>query len=56
LTDPNEKQCRSCHDAASPSLKPFEFATKLKAMDHWSLDRAKRAEAATSQPTVGGTK
>ena len=61
LTDPSEKQCRSCHDAASPSVKPFEFAPKLKAMDHWTLDRAKRAEAPKpapdkSQPSVGGTK
>ncbi len=44
LTDPGEKQCLTCHDASSPSLKPFDFKTKLKAIDHWSAERAKRAE------------
>ncbi len=34
LVDPNEKSCRSCHDAASPSMKAFDFASKLKAMAH----------------------
>ncbi len=64
LIDPSEKQCRSCHDASSPSVKPFEFVPKLKAMDHWSLDRAKRTEAGkkadAEQPSgsmsVGGTR
>lgn len=51
LIDPSEKQCRSCHDAASPSIKPFEFAPKLKAMDHWSTERAKRAETPAPKPT-----
>ncbi len=44
LVDPTEKACRSCHDASSPSLKPFEFVTALKAIDHWSVERAKRAQ------------
>jgi hypothetical protein len=44
LVDPSEKSCRGCHDAASPSLKPFDFALKLKAIDHWSVERQKRKE------------
>ena len=42
LVDPSEKACRGCHDGSSPSLKPFEFAAKLKAIDHWSVERQKR--------------
>lgn len=42
LVDPTEKACRACHDASSPSLKPFDFASRLKAMDHWSVEREKR--------------
>jgi hypothetical protein len=42
LVDPAEKGCRSCHDASSPSLKPFEFVEKLKLIDHWSQERARR--------------
>ncbi len=53
LQDPSEKACRTCHDASSPSLKPFDFAESLKAIDHWSVERAKRAaraEADTPAP------
>jgi hypothetical protein len=42
LADPTEKSCRACHDASSPSLRPFEFKEKLKAIDHWSVERKKR--------------
>ncbi len=45
LQDPSEKDCRSCHDASSPSLRPFDFVEKLKLIDHWSAERKKRAEA-----------
>ena len=45
LTDPGEKACRGCHDGASPSLKPFDFAAKLKAIDHWTVERQKRKAA-----------
>jgi hypothetical protein len=45
LEDPSEKSCRACHDASSPSLKAFDFVEKLKLIDHWSQERAKRAEA-----------
>ena len=44
LTDPSEKGCRTCHDASSPSLKRFDFVSKLKAIDHWSAAKAKKAE------------
>ncbi len=43
LVDPSEKGCRTCHDASSPSLKPFDFVSKLKAIDHWSAERTRRA-------------
>lgn len=43
LVDPGEKSCVACHDSASPSIKPFNFAEKLKVLDHWSQDKAKRA-------------
>lgn len=39
LVDPSEKACRTCHDASSPSLKPFNFVESLKAIDHWSAER-----------------
>lgn len=50
LVDPTEKSCRACHDASSPSLKPFDFGAKLKAIDHWSTERAKRKEQTTVAP------
>ncbi len=57
LVDPNEKQCRSCHDDSSPSVKPFEFIGKLKALDHWSAERAKRASTAdAAEPAKPATK
>lgn len=45
LLDPSEKSCRTCHDAASPSLKPFDFVDKLKLMDHWTAERERRQRA-----------
>lgn len=45
LVDPSEKGCRSCHDASSPSLRPFEFVAKLKLIDHWTVERQKREQA-----------
>jgi len=45
LNDPGEKTCRTCHDGSSPSLKPFEFVSKLKMIDHWTAEREKRAQA-----------
>ena len=45
LLDPSEKGCRTCHDASSPSLKPFDFVTKLKSIDHWSAAKAKKGPA-----------
>src|SRR6478735_293629 len=50
LTDPSEKACRTCHDASSPSLRPFNFVEKLKLIDHWSVEREKRAAEQKSAP------
>src|SRR5512140_3668792 len=44
LVDPSEKDCRSCHDASSPSLKPFDFVEKLKLVDHWTAEKQRRAQ------------
>jgi len=49
LLDPGERSCKSCHDASSPSLKPFDFTAKLKAMDHWSASRTRRAAAPSAE-------
>jgi hypothetical protein len=46
LLDPSEKSCRTCHDASSPSLRPFDFLEKLKLIDHWTAERANRADPA----------
>ena len=56
LVDPSEKSCRTCHDASSPSLKGFDFATKLKAIDHWSVERQKRDQKADAAPAVDDEK
>ena len=52
LSDPSEKGCRNCHDASSPSLKPFDFVSKLKAIDHWSVAKAKKLEKAPMSARV----
>ncbi len=50
LVDPSEKSCRTCHDASSPSLQPFEFVEKLKLIDHWSAERIRRGKAPKETP------
>ena len=50
LLDPGERSCRSCHDATSPSLRPFDFAAQLKAMDHWSAGRKRAGATSTEGP------
>ncbi len=50
LLDPGERSCRSCHDPGSPSLLPFDFKSKLKAMDHWSAARTRRSAVPSSAP------
>jgi hypothetical protein len=50
MVDPSEKGCRNCHDASSPSLKPFEFVEKLKLIDHWTVERERRAQARELPP------
>lgn len=54
LVDATEKSCRACHDASSPSLRPFDFKEKLKAIDHWSAERKKREQAGAKAGTEGG--
>ena len=41
---PDAKACVLCHDASNPSLKPFDPATAMPAIDHWSKDWAARAK------------
>ena len=50
LVDPGEKSCLVCHTAGSPSLTPFDFAAKVKLIDHWSQARSKPHPAATRSP------
>jgi len=53
LVDPSEKSCRTCHDASSPSLTPFNFVEQLKAIDHWSPERtADKTHAEASPPAT----
>jgi len=54
LVDPSEKDCRSCHDASSPSLKPFDFVEKLKLIDHWTAERQRRAQEVGGGPEAAG--
>lgn len=60
LVDPSKNSCRVCHDASSPSLKAFDFEAKLKAIDHWSAERARREKKAqatdTAVPTAAGSR
>jgi formate-dependent nitrite reductase cytochrome c552 subunit len=53
LLDPSEKGCRSCHDASSPSLRPFHFVDKLKLIDHWTVERQKREQARAAAEAAG---
>lgn len=52
LLDPSEKGCRSCHDASSPSLKPFDFVEKLKLIDHWTVERQRREQGKVAGVTA----
>ncbi len=48
------KGCLLCHDAASPSLTPFDAAQKMNAIDHWTKERAARGKAASNCPSRDG--
>ena len=37
--------CLSCHGGEQAQLKPFDVAAALKAIDHWTVDRAARKQA-----------
>jgi len=56
LVDPSEKGCRTCHDASSPSLRPFDFVEKLKLIDHWTAARQKRGEKVAAEPAKAEAK
>jgi hypothetical protein len=49
LVDPSERGCRNCHDDSSPSLSPFNFAEKLKMIDHWTAERERRKRERRSE-------
>jgi hypothetical protein len=42
LVTPGEKACRTCHDATSPSLEPFDYGKKLPLLEHGRADREAR--------------
>lgn len=48
LKTPDEKSCRTCHDASSPSLRPFDHAARLSRIDHWTAEREARKARQTS--------
>jgi hypothetical protein len=50
LLDPGQKSCLVCHSADSPSLSPFDFASKVKLIDHWTQDRQQRRGSASAAP------
>ncbi len=42
LQDPGEKICFGCHTESTPSLERFDFAKKLKLIQHWDERGAAR--------------
>ncbi len=44
LIDPGQKSCLGCHSAETPSLVAFDFAAKVKLIDHWSAEREARGQ------------
>jgi hypothetical protein len=40
---PDARACVLCHDAATPSMRPFDPTAAMQAIDHWSKERAARA-------------
>ncbi len=53
LLDPGEHSCKACHLDSSPSLAPFDFAAKVKLIDHWSAERAARKGTAQADASAG---
>ena len=45
LVDPGQKSCLACHTADTPSLSPFDFASKVKLIDHWTQEREPKKAA-----------
>lgn len=50
LVIPGNRECRTCHDSTSPSLEPFDFATKLKLIEHGRADREARKPGSVRVP------
>ena len=44
LIDPGSKSCLVCHTSDSPSLTPFDYAARVKLIDHWSSGGSGRGE------------
>jgi hypothetical protein len=44
------KACAQCHNASSPTMRPFDPAAAMKAIDHWSKDKASRSSKSASCP------
>jgi len=44
LLDPGPNSCLACH-RADVTLMPFDFNAKVKLIDHWTADRAERAQS-----------
>jgi hypothetical protein len=51
LVDPGQKSCLGCHAVDTPSLTPFDFASKVKLIDHWTAERETRGQ---HKPTNAG--
>jgi len=48
LLDVAPSTCLVCHNAESPSLKPFDAAEAMKRIDHWTAERAARTAKASA--------
>ena len=53
LQDPGERSCKACHTAGSPGLTPFDFASKVKLIDHWTAERTVPVGDAAPKPEEG---
>ena len=46
LVDPGPSSCLVCHGGEQPSLGKFDVNAAMQNIDHWSKDRARRAQLA----------
>jgi hypothetical protein len=54
LLDPGQKSCLVCHSGEAPSLSPFDFAAKVKLIDHWTQARGQMRSGAPADLPAGG--